>query len=169
MSETLPLELEARILWKTGRLLKFLKWPSAHEVDFGEFLVEFDFKQGLIVTRYPDGRVIEIGSFLSLQKPGKSITSIAGQICVGDDYFIELHPATDEKSAFIHCATSLIDGWEYDLQLDTSNGEWVIADRVSLVSVVEGRDAFLKVLYTKENIPLAVVLASLIAFLRFSH
>jgi len=169
MSETLPLELEARILWKTGRLLRFLKWPSAHEVDFGEFLVEFDFKQGLVVIRYPDGRVVEIGSFLSLQKRGESITSIVGEICVGDGYLVELHPATAEKSAFIYCTTPLMDGWEHELQLDASNGKWEIADRVCLVSVVEGRDAFLKVLYAKESMELALILASLTAFLRFSH
>jgi len=168
MSETLPLELEARILWKTGRLLRFLKWPSAHEVDFGEFLVEFDFKQGLVVIRYPDGGVMEIASFTA-QKRGVSITSIVGEICVGDDYLIELHPATAESAAFISCSSVKNSEWRHDLALDSVSGNWEIGDRVRLTSVVEGGDAFLKVLYAKESMELALILASLTAFLRFSH
>jgi hypothetical protein len=168
MSETLQLELEARILWKTGRLLRFLKWPSADEVDFGEFLVEFEFKQGLIRLRYPDGQVLQIGSFTA-QKRGTNITSIVGPIRVADDYFVELKPATSDSDACIRCSMVQGEEWSQELQMNQTSGEWNVSDRVSLVSVVEGRDAFLKVLYAKESMELAVILASLTVFLRFSH
>ena len=162
-----PLELEARILWKTGRLFKFLKWPSAHEVNFGTFVVEFDFKNGQLWARYPDGRNLEIGTFTP-QKRGTSITSIVGPIRIAGDYLVELQPATEQQSAAISCKNHASDELLAQFKMDDGEGEWRVAERISLIPVIEGRDAFLKILYTEKDLELAVVLASLTVFLRFS-
>ena len=146
--ELLRLELEARILWRTGRVFKFLKWPSAHEVDFGEFVVDYEFKNGLVFLRYPSGRVEQIASFNS-QKRGASITGIEGPIRVADDYLVELQPATDAGAISIGCAMVDDETWSHELAMDRVDGDWSISDKVRLVSVVEGRDDFLKVSYTE--------------------
>ncbi|MEO1856029.1 MAG: hypothetical protein ABGY95_01515 [Rubritalea sp.] len=163
----LPIEFEARLLWKTARLFKFLKWPSAHEVDFGAFTAEFDFEEGRVLMRHPDGKVQELGGF-STQKRATSITKIEGPIRVGSDFLVEICPATTEHAASIKCSSCKNVDQAWLMKMDASSGEWLVADGISLKSAVEGRDAFLKILSNESDVDLAVVLASLTVFLRFS-
>lgn len=165
---SLPLELEARILWKTARLFKFLKWPSADEVDFGKFLVVFDFKQGVVCVRRANDTEQQIASFTA-QKRSASVASIVGSIRVGDDYLVELQPATENSNAAICCSRLEAGDWNHALQMNASTVEWNVDDRVKLTSVVEGRDAFLKVCCSEEDFNLAVIVTALTVFLRFSH
>lgn len=148
-------------------MLRFLKWPSAHEVDFGDFLLEFEFMNGLVCAHYPDGNVRQLARF-SPQKRGTSITSIIGRIRVGEDYLVELQPATAECAAMVNCSSTIDDELSWQLQMDSANSEWLLDGRLVLKSAIEGRDAFLKVRASEESLDLAVVLASLIVFLRFS-
>lgn len=157
-------QFEARILWRSPRWLSFLKWPSAHEVAFGDFIAEFDFKMNVVNLRHDDGSQLEIASF-STQEGRAAVSTIKGRIKCGQ-HTIELVPPDGSAGPKLLIGEKGAKATEVSLSCDS--GEYSCADSFRISPKVDGRDAYLEVEYSEGSFELAVISASLLVFNRFS-
>ena len=163
--------LQARIHWRCLSWFKALKWPSANEADFGDFLVVYDFKKGETLIRNVDGTTRMLASF-EPQSKTSSVSEIEGEILCGGHAlqlgtpFVEsggvvqlsITPKTADKiagSAVHELSGSLLTSLRYE-------------ESFCITPMIEGRDVYTSVDYTSDAKDLAIFVTSLLVFSRFS-
>lgn len=83
---SVSVNFEARILWHSAKWLPFIKWPSSNEIDFGDFTVEFDFKQGVAMKKQADGTNRSLLKFTA-NEGKQGVLGIRSEVAVGDFVF----------------------------------------------------------------------------------
>ena len=170
MSDAL-LRLEARILWKSPRWFSWLKWPSAEEIDFGDFIALFDFKQSAVVLRYPDGREYQIATFES-QAKRVSISSLVGAIET-ECYQVENSTPQLESGGSAHIVIDRkSDGRSDEVEVvksETCNSSFRYKGLFLITPKVVRPDSFLSIEYAEDAFELAVLSACLLMFQRFTQ
>ncbi|MGJ8673817.1 hypothetical protein [Rubritalea sp.] len=99
------MEFEARILWHSARWLSFIKWPSSNEVDFGDFVVKFDFSKGVAEKVYVGGRRESLATYAPVESK-QGLLGIRGAIEV-KNHVLEFQLKEDE-SGIERCVISEI-------------------------------------------------------------
>lgn len=163
--------LQARIHWRCLSWFKALKWPSANEADFGDFLVVYDFKKGKTFIRNVDEATRTLATF-EPQSKTRSVSEIKGGICCGGytlqlgTPFVEsggvvqlsITPKATDKiavSAAHELSGSLLTSLRYE-------------ESFCITAMIEGRDVYTSVDYTADAKDLAIFVTSLLVFSRFS-
>ncbi|MFD2158673.1 hypothetical protein ACFSW8_07180 [Rubritalea tangerina] len=161
--------LEARIKWRSLRWWKAIKWPSAHEVDFGGFTVSFGFKDCEVWVHGGEdgGRCI---ASLPKQDKVQRLSDLKGELICGS-YRVVIEAPLVSEDGEVHAIIRDVDGGEEvgaaalegDLESGVRYGEqFVIWHRT------ESRDAYLEVAFVEEVSDLAILVTSLLVFARFS-
>jgi hypothetical protein len=73
---------EASVLWHSAKWLPFIKWPSSHEVDFGKFVVSYNFKEGVAQSVFPDGRCERLFNFQACDG-SRGVLGVTGEVTAG--------------------------------------------------------------------------------------
>lgn len=108
------MELEARILWHSLKWLTFIKWPSSHEIDFGAFVIAFDFAEGVAEKVGLDGQKCAIAHFEPCSAE-KGVLGIGGKITVGN-HTIEVD-LSEGESSLSRCVIASPDSGESEDEL----------------------------------------------------
>lgn len=158
-------KLEARIRWHSLKWFPFIKWPSAHEVDFGTFVVEFDLEKGLAEIVHRDGRREYLAHYpATAAKVG--IPGIRGEI-IGREHRVNVSAQSEGKCLNI----STISG-ELMTTCKVHHGEFHHFSEFSGLSIMpssEGENVYL-VVHSEEHLrEIAILTACLLVFSRFPH
>lgn len=148
-----------------------MKWPSANEVDFGDFLVVFDFPRGTARMRYPNGDEKQLASF-DPQKQTREVGKITGKIFCGGFTIELLLPVVDEKGKLRMSITSNETQQNCDSEHESLRGDIKSFIRYegafTVRPKIDGRDAYLEIEITEKAHELAILVASVLVFQRFA-
>ena len=163
--------LQARIYWRCLSWFKALKWPSANEIDFGDFLVVYDFKRGEVRAVYPDREARLIASFLP-QRQTKSVSEVEGGMSCGE-YSLRLGSPLVLSGGAVQLSITLKSALLAETrELVGLSGDLLSAlrykDSLCITPVIEARDVYLNVDCEVGVEDLAILVASLLVFSRFS-
>ena len=144
-----------------------MKWPSANEVDFGEFIVAFDYKQGTASIRYLDGAEYLLATFQP-QKQTRAASEISGDIQIRSSaHTLQLACPLVSEDGSVQLSISVDTAEELKLE-----GSIITAircrDAFTITPIIAGREVYLAVDYEEESQDLATFVASLLVFSRFS-
>ena len=143
---------------------KAMKWPSGHQVDLGDSLLEFDF-DACRVMEISNSSEREVARF-SQQKRKTHLGSLVGEIRCGD-FIVERH-ASEEGQPLKVTVKTADSSEQVDLMMRKIHQPVVCEGAFELNFLNDNKDSRVEIKSTEEARDVAVLVASLLLFNRFA-
>ncbi|WP_018969186.1 hypothetical protein [Rubritalea marina] len=164
MNEAWDVQLTARQHWNSVSWFKPMKWPSGHQVDLGDALLEFDF-DACRVTEISDGVEREVARFPD-QKRGTHLGSLAGAFRCGE-FIVERH-ASDEGDPLKVTVKAAGGNDSVELMMRKVHQPVLCEGAFELNFLNDNKDSRVEIKSSNEARDVAVLVASLLLFNRFA-